>query len=186
MAFLLIIGLGISAWTAYSSRRIEHPVILFVGVWTIIFFFYILQVFRINELNGQMFILLLLMILSFAFGAGLYEIVQSRRNERLVKTKDLGPIVQGHSLREGVFFSLCAITILVMAIDEIEIIQRVLSGMSFEQIMREAEGKGTVEISGALRVALYLFIVHPMTAIASPVCAIEYFSKKRVVQFIWF
>ena len=176
---LIILSLPIVVISFLVERKWYRPVVLFNGVWLIIFILFQLQLFRTIEIDDRTIGILLVQTIAFPMGSLLAYFV-SKKYQFVWSVKRAGKSENpGHELRAWVFWSLCAITVLILIRDELRIIRMLLSGSSFLEIMRMSGGKMTVEISGAVNVFLYMFIVHPMTGCISPVCAVEFFSQNK-------
>lgn len=185
MLFLFLSTLIIFGLSKYFYKTWVHPIVLFSGTWLVIFFLYLLQLFDITPLTMQMNIILFLMIFSFVTGALAYQFLEkflksSKKNSQ--KNDDC----VSYSLRSKLFLILCFVTIIVMFKDELSIIQSLLGGANFEDIQKMAGGKNTVNYSGPLQISFYMLVVFPITAIVSPVCAVEFFSRKDNKKFIFF
>jgi oligosaccharide repeat unit polymerase len=191
MELLFITSLGVLLITLYIRRDWCHPIVLFFGVWTFVLFLYLLQAFRILAPTEEIIDVLAVMLVGFLLGALCYPLVCSakkrkimhsrsgQKNQSRTLTSGLHCVSSNKQIREALFFVLCAISIVVMLVDQMQIIQNILGGASFSDIMRDAGGKATVEIKGTVQVVLYMFIVHPMTACVSPICAIEVLTREK-------
>ena len=172
MEFLLIVSFVIIFFMYFFiGRKAYHPIILFNGTWLIVFWLYKLKIINFIEISHQTILILLFMIICFPIGCLFGEKLSNRFN-----TKNYIP--EKISLRRKIFWIICAVTIIKMFYDEMDIIVNVFNGMSFKQVVALAEGKGTVEIKG-FSVILYIFFVYPCTYFISPVCANIVFSKEE-------
>ena len=177
MAILTVIALFVYIVILYTKRDWAYPSALFVGIWAFILLLYCLQLFEILSPTSEIIAVLAVMLGAFVLGSFAYSFVSSDR----AATNSPAPTIlfsDQQQIREALFFVLCAISAIVMFIDQFQTIRSVLSGTSFTDIMRAAEGKGTVEITGPVRVTLYMFIVHPMIACVSPICAVEVLTRE--------
>ena len=184
MEIILTCSLGILLLALFVGKDWSHPVVLMLGIWAFVLLLYKLQAFQIILPTTEIVGVLADMLGGFLTGCVVYYLFRMARNKRLAMNpggdsvhSGEGEAGSGH-LREAFFFVLCAVAALVMLVDQLHIIQSVLGGASFTDIMKAAEGKGTVEINGTVQVALYMFIVHPMTACVSPICAIEVLTRR--------
>lgn len=177
MEILATVTIGLFFILLYLKREWYHPAVLFLGTWAFVLALYNLQLFQILTPTDEIIGVVAMMLISFVLGSALFDV--SLRGRRKGSSRALKAAGMKDTVREGVFFALCAISIAVMLVDEISIINNVMHGASFQDVMRAAEGKGTVEISGTLKVVLYMFVVHPMTACVSPICAIEVLRRNH-------
>lgn len=176
---LIIVSLPIVLISFLIERKWYRPVVLFNGVWLIIFILFQLQLFRTIEIDDRTIGILLVQTIAFPIGS-LLGYLASKKYHFVLSTKLSGKSDNsGHELRTWLFWSMCAITVFILIRDELRIIQMLLNGNSFMDIMRMSGGKVTVEISGAANVFAYMFIVHPMTGCISPICAVEFFSQNK-------
>lgn len=192
MEVIFTCSLGILLLALFVGKDWSHPVVLMLGIWAFVLLLYNLQAFQIIPPTTEIVGVLADMLGGFLAGCGVYYLFRMMRNKRFVVNpggdsvhREEGKAGNGH-LREALFFVLCSIAALVMLVDQFHIIQSVLGGASFADVMKSAEGKGTVEITGTAQVALYMFIVHPMTACVSPICAVEVLTRRdgRVKYFL--
>ena len=185
MEFIITCSLGILLLALLVGKDWSHPVVLMLGVWAFVLLLYNLQAFQIILPTTEIVGVLAVMLGGFLVGCVVYYIFHMVRNRRFAMDFGDDPAnmreeeVESGRLREALFFVLCAVASLVMLADQLHIIQSVLGGASFTDVMRAAGGKGTVEISGTAKVALYMFIVHPMTACVSPICAVEVLTRRE-------
>ena len=195
MVLLFIASLGVLLITLYIHRDWSHPVVLMFGVWTFILLLYLLQIVRVIPPTIEIIAVLSVMLFGFLLGVLCYSVVHAvkmRRAERRfairgnilttrmnISSSKLNRVSSDKKLREALFFVFCIVSIAVMFVDQIKVIQSVIGGASFSDIIRDAGGADTVEISGTIRVGLYIFVVHPMTACVSPVCAIEILTRDK-------
>lgn len=177
MPILIIISIAIVGLAYISDKRWFNPVILFNGTWLIIYALYQLQLFETYPLDDKTLAILLIQTIAFPFGTFLAYRYRAKYKIKRSSSKRYNNDFSRFELREKVFWVLCAITIVVLIRDEITIISNLIHGSSFHDIMRMANGKITVEITGPVNVFLYLFIVHPITGCISPICATEFFSN---------
>ena len=184
MEIIFTCPLGILLLALFIGKDWSHPVVLMLGIWAFVLLLYNLQAFQIVPPTTEIVGVLAVMLGGFLVGCGVYYLFRMVRNKRLAMNlggdsayRAEGKAGNSH-LREALFFVLCAVAALVMLVDQFHIIQSVLGGASFTDVMRAAEGKGTVEISGTVQVALYMFIVHPVTACVSPICAVEVLTRR--------
>ena len=173
MIVLLLFTSTIAIFSFFIRKDIMNPIFIFNFIWSLIILLFELQLFRTIEITNTTIGILYCMILSFDFGALLYSCI--KKSNRKIKSD----IVRKFQLRKSVFMVLAIVTIVTLLLDEIEIIKNLLSGLTFKQIMALANGKGTVEIVGSFRVLLYVFIVHPMSYVVSPVCAVQFIKYKN-------
>ncbi len=183
MGILLVISFAIVFFTYFfCKKKIYHPVILFNGVWLIIFALYELKLIKFIEISEKTFFILLFMIIFFPLGS----IVGGKIAEKMsLQKKDSDDIKKTVSLRKTIFWFICIVTIAKMLYDEFDIIINVLNGVSFKSIMAEAAGKSTIEIKG-LSVVLYLFFVYPCLYFISPICANIVFTKEEKNKLLYF
>lgn len=174
---LLIVTFIISGFSFFLRRDIMNPIFIFNFLWSIILLLFKLQLFNTIEISNTTIGILYCMIISFDFGALVFSYALKNKNRKKENK------VRNTILNERLFIILAIISIVVMLIDEIGIIIRLLSGETFEQIMAVSNGKGTVEIVGTFKVILYMFIVHPMSYMVSPVCAIQTLKNKKKKYF---
>lgn len=184
MEIIFTCSLGIAFLALLFSRDWSHPIVLMFGIWTFVLLLYNLQVFKILPPTTEIIGVLAVMLGGFLTGCIFYHLIKMARSRRLVASCDAGLVGRGGEkagggrLREALFFAFCVVASLVMLVDQLHIIQSIMGGASFTDVMRAAEGKGTVEISGTVQVSLYMFIVHPITACVSPICAVEVLSRR--------
>lgn len=184
MEMLFTCTLGIALLALLVSRDWTHPVALLFGIWAFVLLLYNLQVFKILSPTNEIIGVLAVMLGGFLIGCFGYYLFKMACENGVTKDYNTAPKHMGRAraegcrLREALFFVLCTVAALVMLVDQLHIIQSVLGGASFSDVMRAAEGKGTVEINGTVQVALYMFIVHPMTACVSPICAVEVLTRR--------
>lgn len=169
MLFLITVSLIIVLITMIRTRKYKTcPSFIFNGTWLIIFTLCSFNLFQVENLEFQSILILTIMIIGFPIGSliGQKFAIKRKENENY------------HILfREKIFWILCSITLCVMFVDEIQIILSFLKGASFQDIMRGAGGKGTVEITGRIKVIMYLFIIQPVSFMVSPICAAKFFYK---------
>lgn len=177
MDILLIFTILVYIVILYCRRDWAYPSVLFVGVWAFILLLYTFQIFKILSPTSEIIAVLAVMIVAFPLGSASFSLVSFERVPRKPRPTTVLSADQ-RQIRGILFFVLCAISAVVMLVDQFQIIRSVLAGASFSDVMRASEGKGTVEISGPVRVTLYMFIVHPITACVSPICAVEVLTRK--------
>lgn len=178
MVIIFIFAILVYIVIIYRRRDWAYPSALFVGVWAFILLLYSLQIFRILPPTPEIIAVLAVMLVAFALGSATFSLAGFERVPRKPRAT-AALFADLRQIREILFFVLCAISAVVMLVDQFQIIRSVLAGASFSDVMRAAEGKGTVEISGPVRVTLYMFIVHPITACISPICAVEVLTRKN-------
>ena len=184
---LIIVSLIIIIVALAVEKKWYNAVVLFNGVWLVIYVLFQLQLFKTITLNEQTIAILMIQTVCFPLGAAAAMALQKKnRVLRLSGVERPRKRVAAYEIRGAVFWTLCAVTVLILLRDELPIMRMLLQGRSFQQIMWALGGKGTVEISGAVNVLLYLFIVHPMTGCISPICAVEFFSGKDKKRFAYF
>ena len=176
---LLIASIPIVMISFFVEKKWYRPVVLFNGVWLIIFVLFLLQLFSTIEIDDRTIGILLVQTVAFPVGALLGSIYSKKYRIRSLINKNNTQEPFSHELRDKLFWILCVITIVVLLKDELQIIIMLFRGSSYREIMRLAGGKNTVEISGAVNVFLYMFIVHPMIGCISPICAVEFFARKE-------
>lgn len=176
---LLIVSIPIVMISFFVEKKWYRPVVLFNGVWLIIFVLFLLQLFSTIEIDDRTIGILLVQTVAFPVGALLGSIYSKKYRIRSLINKNNTQEPFSHELRDKLFWILCVITIVVLLKDELQIIIMLFRGSSYREIMRLAGGKNTVEISGAVNVFLYMFIVHPMIGCISPICAVEFFARKE-------
>lgn len=188
MMFLFLTALIIFCLACYFFRSSTHPIVLFSGTWMVIFFLYMLQLFEIIPLTQQMATILFLMVVCFSAGAVAYQLY----GEKLLSIfylkkngyfKNTCEVI--YSLRTKLFLALCFVAIIVMFKDELSIIQSLMRGSTFKDITHAAGSQKTVEVSGLVQGFLYMFVVYPVRSIVSPVCAVEFFSRKDYKKFVF-
>ena len=172
MIVLLLFTSTIAIFSFFMRKDIMNPIFIFNFVWSLIILLFEFQLFRTIEITNTTINILYCMMISFNLGALLYTYGKKKK-------KNDNDIVKESVFNEKLFIVLAAIAIVVLLIDEMEIIIKLLSGTTFEQIMAMSNGKGTVDIVGTFKVILYMFIVHPMEYIVSPVCAIQFLKNKK-------
>lgn len=153
-----------------SKCRIDHPIILFNGLWAILLFFLSINILGYDQINTQVFLVVFIMLI--AFPAGAYIGTRVAFNARQGFNRQMS---HGFHFRKYFFGGLCSVAIIVMLVDQSQILISLLRGASFQSIMRGAGGKDTVDISGA-QVLFYVFFVYPVQWIVSPVCAMFFMS----------
>lgn len=163
----------------YRIRKdVLHPLFFFDLLWASILILFCLPILDFIEISNTVVSVLYVMILTPNVVTLIYRICCGARyltfNRKGTSTANCNYV-----LRESLFLFMLVLSIITMLVDEFAIIQSLLSGKSFSQIMAAAGGKGTVEISGTVQVCLYMFLVHPMQYLSSPVCAVEYLSTKK-------
>ncbi|TGE39735.1 oligosaccharide repeat unit polymerase [Desulfosporosinus fructosivorans] len=176
MWLLILFSFVICLFTCVTNKQIKyHPVILFNGVWLVIFILYKIDYLNFTILTDHSIAILLIMIFFFPLGVllGLKNRYRVKRHGRL------SYVMSTYEFREKLFWALCILASIVMLIDELTIIIRLIQGASFYDIMRDASGKGTVEISGSLQVLLYLFVVYPVSYLVSPICAVKFINGSQ-------
>jgi oligosaccharide repeat unit polymerase len=139
-----------------------------------VFVLYKIDYLNFIEVSDQTLGILFVMIVCFPLGvvcgiSNKYKILIGSNKQRKTNCQ--------FQLRENLFVLLCIITIVVMFIDELSIILSLINGKSFYSILRDAGGKGTVTMNGAVQVTLYLFIVHPVTYMISPLTAVLFVNN---------
>ncbi|MCC8173663.1 MAG: oligosaccharide repeat unit polymerase [Odoribacter sp.] len=184
MNYLIFITAVLCIFAFYLHKKYEHPACLFLITWLFIFLLYNIQLFRINELSDQQFWILFIMVTGFFIGTIIYDAIIGNKYHKHLEyafSEDFEGTNDNEQnatqLRELLFWCFCLISIVVMLVDQIQIIISLLGGSSFRDIMAAADGKHTVEYSGSVQVALYLFIVHPMSVCSIPICAVEFFRR---------
>ena len=171
MEILIIISFTIVFFAIIlTKKKIYHPVILFNGIWLIIFILYKMQLIEFIPISNKIILILLFMIVFFPIGVFIGERIT-------INKKDCHQKQNSYSLRKKIFLFVCLLTIIKMFYDERDIIINVLSGLSFHTIMVQSAGKGTVLIKG-FSVVLYIFFIYPCMYFISPVCANVFFTEK--------
>ena len=172
MEILIIISFTIVFFTTIiTKKKLYHPIILFNGIWLIIFMLYNIQLIEFIQISNRTILILLFMIISFPMGVFIGERISKRK-------KDENQKQTSYTLRTKLFLFICLVTIFKMFYDERDIIMNVLSGVSFHTIMAQTAGKGTVLIQG-FSVALYIFFIYPCMYFISPICANIFFTEKN-------
>lgn len=139
-----------------------------------------LPYFPIAPPDERMIQILALMLLSFGCGALLF-LSTLERFKKEISRSDLYPgnLKKPCKLRRQLFFVLCGVASLIMLIDQLGIIVKLLNGISYAQLVSGEQGQSLVEYSGAVHIALYTFVVWPVTYFVSPVCAVEFFKNNN-------
>lgn len=184
--FLFLTAFIIFVLSCYFFKSGTHPAVLFSGVWTVIFFLYALQLFETIPLTRQMANILFLMVVCFSAGSVAYWLY-GKKLLSFFKRKELSEasFKVEYSLRTKLFLALSFVTIIVMFKDEMSIIEKLLRGASYKDITHDAGGQKTVEIKGLAQGFVYMFAVYPMRTIVSPVCAVEFFSRKDNKKYLF-
>lgn len=184
---LLILLSGILMLISWVSdrKRKYNPLVIFNGLWLFIYVLYEIDLFDfIITLDTSTYIILAVMQVGFTLGG----ILGTKLKLRIGSRNGILPIRPGTqwALREKIFIVLSGIAIAILFTEEMQIIIKLINGMSFHTLMAEAEGKGTVSYTGALSVSLHLFFVHPMSYAISPICAVEvlYRRNKPLLYFL--
>lgn len=180
IAFLGVLTAVFCIFVFLIKRDILHPLFCFDSVWAAILLLFSLNLVGFVDINSQTIIVLYIMVLVPNFTVLSYSLLRQSLGLR-IKARNMPRLSDGYdfSLRKNLFIFMICVSLGVMLIDEFEILLNIIQGKSFKQIMIATGGKGTVEIKGAVRVSLYLFLVHPMQYMCSPICAVEYFKNKR-------
>ncbi len=172
---LSIVTITITLCSYLIKKDWLNPIFLFNLVWSIILTLFNMQLFKTIEISNTTIGILYCMIFSFNIGAFIYPSIHKKNKNKELEIEKNKKMI----LNEKLFLIFVSISVIVMLIDEIWIITNLISGMSFKSIMSITNGKETVQISGAIKVLLYMFIVHPMNYIVSPICAIQVIKNKK-------
>lgn len=185
---IIAITLGILLVSLAFSKRIDYPAVMFSAIWFFIFVLYKLQLFSLTEITTKSEVLLLVMVVSFTVGCFLCTAMYEKRTQKfrmfINKTEKKNEKENEKSeqnfetkLKTYFFWVLCGVTIVILLRDQINLIIKVINGASFFDLMQDAGGKNTVEITGRVNTFLYIFIVHPTAYLISPICATEFFTR---------
>ena len=174
MTWILIVTALLLAIFIYFVRKdFSNPAFIFEIEWAVILTLYIFRLYDYNyfELSDKAFWILLIQLVFFPIGyfsLSKVRLTTGRDKTNLEKTRNLPSV-----LRENIFFIFCAISAVTLLVNDIVIIQNLLSGNTFYMMARE--GIATQEATG-IRVYLMIFLVYPTIAFVSPVCAVEFVS----------
>lgn len=175
MWILFLLTLMFALFTYITTKKILHPIFLFCIIWSLIFFLFSLNIYNI-PLSDQGFYILLLMVISFPFGGIIF--IYIKQNNRGRSRRDGKYNLKKIHFRKKAFWIICIFSIVIMFIDQFGIIMNIIRGYSFVDIIIDAGGVQTVEISGWKGI-LYIFIIYPASYFVSPICATEIVSGKN-------
>ena len=174
LILLLCLLLGISAWIVL--KKWYNPVTVFSFMWAIIIFLYLLKILPYYDISAVTQCVLLLQMIGFAVGGIAGSL--SRTHFRLSGTK----LHERTSLRIGFVYLMCAISILVLLGDTVEIIKSLQSGMSFDDIAEE--GLITENETTGMMVLVKIFIMFPTVHCIPAIAAAELFFGKSKHRWI--
>lgn len=179
MGWIILLALFyISIFTYITKHDITHPAFIMSISWIVVVLMYLLpgqSYYKLTSLSATILVLYFLIFPVGCYVGTRYRFkISSRHHEE----------TRGYELRTSVFVILCIVSIAILLYNDIIIIQNLLTGLSFKDLARL--GIGTSGNTGYMSY-VFIFVVYPIVAIASPVCAIEIFSdnpRKKTFLFI--